>query len=213
MKKISLPISQTYSTSLDLMAIPKQNVVQREGHVEIHFPQMDFGAANEILQTVRENGSLVVYAATSIERQIDEILLHYFFGSTTKPNSRRDYFLQNILQSDTLNYSFKRNLLMKIVNLQELLTGDHKNKLDLNLKNVMIWRNAFAHGTIHYDATRGAEIIYFSGSPRTQSLSDDFWNQVESCYRETNQLLTSILESLSKMQPQSGDTTPAPAGA
>jgi len=213
LKKINLRISQTYSTSLDLTAIPKQNVVQREGHLEIHFPQMDFGAANQILQTVRENGSLVVYAATSIERQIDEILLNYFFGSTTKPNSRRDYFLQNILQSDALTYSFRRNLLTKVVNLQDLLTGDQKNILDLNLKNIMTWRNAFAHGTIHYDATLGARIIYFSGSPRTQELSDEFWDQVESCYRETNKLLTSILETLSKMEPPSGGTAPTSAGA
>jgi len=210
MKKITLPITQTYSSTLDLMAIPKENIVQREGHVEIHFPLMDFAESNKVLQTVRENGSLVVYAATSIEGQIDQILLHYFFGPASKPNLRRDYFLQNILQSESLTYAFKRNLLTKIVNLEELLVGGQKNKLDQNLKSIMTWRNAFAHGTIHYDASYGAEIKYFSGSPQVQPLSDDFWNQVESCYGETDRLLTDILQTLAKLDsPKTGIDSPS----
>lgn len=201
-----MPITQTYSSGLDLRAVPKEAVVQREGHVEIHFPQMDFGKAYEVLQTVRENGSLVVYAATSVEGQIDQILLRYFFGPASRPDSRRDFFLQNILQSESSTYAFKRNLLTKIVNQHELLVGDQKNTLDLHLKSIMTWRNAFAHGTIHYDAAHGAEIMYFSGSPRVQVLSDDFWNQVESCYNEANRLLTDILQVMVKLDSPSSIT-------
>jgi hypothetical protein len=213
MKKITLPITQTYSSTLDLMAIPKENIVQRVGHVEIHFPQMDFAESNKILQTVRENGSLVVYAATSIEGQINQIFLHYFFGPASKPSPRRDYFLQNILQSESMTYGFKRNLLTKIVNLEGLLGGDQKNKLDLDLKRIMTWRNAFAHGTIHYDATRGAEIRYYSGSPQVEVLSDDFWNQVESCYGEADRLLTDILKALSQSDSSTKEPGSASAGA
>jgi hypothetical protein len=213
MKKITLPITQTYSSSLDLMAVPKENIVQREGRVEIHFPQMDFAESNIILFSVRENGALIVYAATSIEGQIDQILLYYFFGPTTGPNLRRNDFLQDILQSDALTYAFKRNQLTKIVNMLNLLEGDNKNKLDLNLKNIMTWRNAFADGTIHYDASRGAEIRYFSGSPKTQALSDEFWNQVESCFNEADQLLTTVFQTLTKMNSPSGGTGSKLAGA
>ena len=199
MKKITLPLTQTYSTSLDLKAIPKEGIVQRDGHTEIHFPQMDFGKSNEVLLVVRENGSLVVYAATSIEGQIDQILVNYLFGSANKPNDRKDFFVQQILQSPGLTYSLKRDFLSKIVNDHDLLEGKDKNHLAAGLKKIMIWRNAFAHGTIHYDATRGAEIKYFSGSPQVQALSDEYWTEVEECFSQADALLKRTLDELIRL--------------
>ncbi|MBE3143287.1 MAG: hypothetical protein IMZ61_05100 [Planctomycetes bacterium] len=198
MKKIDLPISQAYSMSLDLKNILPSQIVQREGHKEIHFGTMDFAEAGSVLLIARQNGAQVVYAATSIERQMDQLLLHYFFGPFRSADHRRDFFVQNILQSSGLTYAFKRDTVAKIINEIDLLEGIAKNHLASGLKKIMTWRNAFAHGDIQYDLKSGAMLNFFSGEKQVIVLTDDYWTEVEQCYTESNKLLTEALEKLIK---------------
>jgi len=94
MKKITLPIAQSYTMGLDLQNLPSP-IVRPDGSRQILVGSMDIGAAGPVVLASRENGAQVVYAAGSIERQMNEIILQYFFGPVSQRNPKRDFFLQN----------------------------------------------------------------------------------------------------------------------
>ena len=198
MKSIKLPISQTMSSSIDLGNLTKDDVVEVDGKRIIKMGAIDVAAGVKELNCARENGAQVVYAATSVETQLEDFLLLYFIGPFLGPDERRDFFVHNVLQSSGISYSFKKELVLKIVDKYGFVKGKDKSDLTKCLKSIMDWRNAFAHGRLEHDSQLGAVLRFFSGSPKAITLNDEYWSQVEECFENARRLVKCALDGLRK---------------
>lgn len=150
-----------------------------------------------VVETARKNGGKVLYATTSIEQKLEAILLEYFMGPFTGHDDRRVMFETEILQSSALSYKSKKELFAKLLNHHEILPGNKKNVVQGYLKKIMDWRNAFAHGKIKHDTRSGCSIRYYSGHPKTLSLTDEYWDEVEKCFKDCDALLNEAHKHLS----------------
>jgi len=192
MKKVKLPIPNSFSLSWDMQSVLQKLSTDPEG--KVFLGTMDFGEGGSELEIARENGAQIVYATTGIEKGIDKILALYFFGPCVGLNEKRNFFVNQVLQSSDISFAFKKNLVQKIIDKYELLKGKEKNSFQKNLKMIMLWRNAFAHGELVYDSRQGPFLRYFSGDPQTQKLDDDYWSKVESCFDDVNALLKKVID-------------------
>jgi hypothetical protein len=196
MKEISLPIHQSFSLTVDTHAIDASKAIEVDGKLIVPLGKMDFGEKMPTIEIVRTNGAKILYATTSIEKQIEQIFLQYLFGKQSGPNDKLDFFKNELLQSATLTFSFKKNLFQKLINKTELLKGKSRAKLQKNLSSIMNWRNAFAHGSLHYDNLSGYTLHYYSSENKTLKIDDKFWTSVEKCFTDTSALLNTVLQQL-----------------
>lgn len=197
MKDIDLPITQTFSLTVDTHNIDMSNATELEnGQLVVPLGDVINSSYSSMTNKARVNGGKVLYASTSIEQQLESILLRYFMGPFIAHDERRVLFERDILQSSALSYSSKKELILKIVNEAELLQGKKKNKLQSYLKKIMEWRNAFAHGKVQHDNTQGCFIKYYSGCSKQLKLTDDFWSNLELVFKECSELIKEAQENL-----------------
>lgn len=182
MQTVSLTISQQ---DMD----PDKAVDLGNGRRGVPLGVMFDGGIASVMETARQNGAKVLYATTSIEQKVESILLEYFMGPFLGHDDRRVIFEHEVLQSSALSYKAKKDLVAKIIDYDSLLAGDKKSAAQKNLKKIMDWRNAFAHGKIQHDTKRGCFIAYYSGEPKTETLDDHYWDEVEKVFRECDNLL------------------------
>lgn len=153
-----------------------------------------------IIETARKNGGNVLYATTSIEQQLEAILMQYFMGTFAKHEERRQLFEREILQSSALSYNAKKELVSKIVTHNKIINAKKINNLQQKLKQVMEWRNAFAHGKLIYDTKAGCSLRFYSGSAKNLVLTDDYWTDIEKCFYECSALLNEVQRELEDKQ-------------
>ncbi|MEW8543588.1 MAG: hypothetical protein AB2693_08625 [Candidatus Thiodiazotropha sp.] len=198
MKKLDLPMTTTFSTTIDMQNIDRDQLVDLgDGKTALSFGTIDFGKQGKVVQIARQNGGQILYATTSIEQDIENILLNYFMGPFTPLNSKRELFEREVLQSSTLSYRNKKDLLSKVINESAALTGKKKNKLQSQLKKIMEWRNAFAHGKIEHDMNKGCLVRYYSGEIRELVLSEDKLCEIEQTFNECREHLKAVLTKVS----------------
>lgn len=183
-KKLKLPVSGTIRLKVD-----KHNYLQRMGMIDI--PQQ-----SKELAALRKNGAEILYATIAIEKILGALLSTYLFGTRLVHNERRCFFENELLQSSYLTFAAKKAIGQKIIHKYNLLKGSQKNTLESNLKKIMDWRNAFAHGTLINDIHKGCFIEYFSGSSKELTLDDELWATVEKCFADTNKLLAETVKKL-----------------
>ena len=182
---------------LDLKNINPANIVDMgDGKQALKIGELVNPEIISEMDMAQVNGGLVLYATTSIEKWIESILLVYFMGPFIEPNPRRDMFEREVLESSTLTFSSKKELLFKAVNEEDLIKGKSKNKLQGSLKRIMEWRNAFAHGRVQHELTKGVVLKYYSGKPCELILNDEYWSGVEETFRETEKILKEIKKGL-----------------
>lgn len=199
MRDIELPITQTYSVTVDLQKLGEtQPIDDGDGKWIVPIGNIVDEEACAITSTALRNGGKILYATTSIERQLDQLLLHYFMGPFEEHSDKRVMFESEILQSTALSFSAKKELVAKVVNDAQLLVGKKKNRFQGNLKKIMNWRNAFAHGRIQHDNATGCFIHHYSGAPKKLVLDDKFWDEVEVCFTECSELLKYAYGELDK---------------
>lgn len=201
MKELALPITQTFSVSLNMDVF--RSALAGDGKhqgVPLGTIVFDEKVSSEIA-TARRNGGTILYATTSIEQKMESVLLNYFMGSFVRFNAKRDMFAREILQSTALSFSAKKELVVKVITEGDLLLGKKKDIVQQRLKYIMEWRNAFAHGKILHDSKTGCIIEYYSGKKKTQDLSDEFWNKVEMHFKECDALLDEVVRQLENTPP------------
>lgn len=201
MKEISLPITQTFSLTIDRHNLDMSNAVDAgDGRFLVPLGNIIDETISATVAVARHNGGKVLYATTSIEQKMESILLDYFMGSFDGTNDRRVLFEREVLQSSALSYNAKRSLITKVVNDQNLLDGRDKGSLQGLLKKVMDWRNAFAHGKVQHDSRAGCFIKYYSGEPKTLALTEAFWDEVEKAYADCDRLLDKAKQQLARQK-------------
>ncbi|MCR8913295.1 hypothetical protein FDP08_07935 [Marinobacter panjinensis] len=202
MKDIKLPLTQTVSITIDTQNLDYSNAVENEdGLLVVPLGTAMNSEISESMEKARANGGKVLYATTSIEQQLEGLLLRYFMGPFVKHDHRRDVFEREILQSSALSFSSKKELISKVVNHEDLLKGKKKNRLQSALKSIMGWRNAFAHGKVQHDNRKGCFVKYYSGGSKELNLTDEFWTELESVFKDCSELVNEASENLETKEP------------
>ena len=186
MRKISLPATNTVS-----IPIPLDGSAGADGNGEVYLGAI---GSDEIsmLSTARENGMHIIWSTVCLEKKLEDTITDFFFGKTNFPTSRRNVFVNEVLQSSSFQFSFKKSLISTIIKETEVLKGKESSKLQGFLKKVMTWRNAFAHGTLKFDTKNGVLLSYFSGGHQTLMLNEEFWNEVESVFKKCSEYVDKI---------------------
>jgi hypothetical protein len=201
MREITLPTTQTFSMPLDLDVLRSTFAGDgRHQGVTLGTMVVNEKVLSEIA-TARKNGGAILYATTSIEQKMEYMLLDYFMGPFIRFDARREMFGREILKSTALSYSDKKELVVKVITEGELLLGKKKNIVQKHLKSIMEWRNVFAHGKILHDSKMGCILEYYSGHKQKLYLSDKYWNEVETCFKECDALLDEVGRRLENNSP------------
>ncbi|MDN5292261.1 MAG: hypothetical protein PWQ06_2500 [Anaerophaga sp.] len=180
MKKIELPILSSF---LD------------NGYV-IEEVKTNYLSGKDELKVARENGGKVIWSTTYIEGQLEKIISLYVFENPATITRKTEFFLHEILQTSFFAYSAKKNLVMKIIELERLLEGEAKDDLSKALRKVMDYRNSFAHGSLHYEFGSGCFLSFFSSRPRKEALDDSYWETLEGYYSNASSVLEKMFRSL-----------------
>jgi len=186
MRKISLPATNTVS-----VPIPLEGSEKPDENGEIYLGGI---GPDEIsmLGTARENGMHIIWSTVCLEKKLEDTIANFFFGKTNIPTNRRNVFANEVLQSSSFQFSFKKSLISTITKETEVLKGKDSSKLQGALKKIMTWRNAFAHGTLKFDTKDGVLLCYFSGGHQKIILNEEFWDEVESVFRRCNEYVDKI---------------------
>lgn len=65
-----------------------------------------------------------------------------------------------------------------------------------HLKEIIEWRNAFAHGKLIFDSKTGCVLEYYSGHSKKLHLTDKYWDEVELCFKKCNDFLDEVERKL-----------------
>jgi hypothetical protein len=157
---------------------------------------VNIGSAYKNLQAAQANGQKIISATLGIEVQLETIITYHVFG---KFGPEVAFFSNHILAADWFSFSSKRKLVLTIVKERNCLKGENKNRFEKLLRDIMSYRNAFAHGAI-VEKSDGTYISYFENTQQERLLSDDYWTQVENIFQEA-------LEKLMLVQKRMGIKT------
>ena len=196
MKELNLPITQKFATrSVDMREALKDLT---SGKIDkIPLGTIDFGTSGKDLNQARANGGIVIWSATCLEEKLDSLIIQFVFSFEDSQNKKgRQYFANRIMKSDHLSYSAKKSLGVDIVNSESLLEGRDKADLEKSLKDVMAFRNAFAHGDITFEEGTGCVLSYWRGGHKRDVLSEDYWNKLETIFKMADRLVEQAFANL-----------------
>lgn len=189
MKELNLPITQRFaSRTVDMHEAIKDLT---SGKIDrIPLGTINVGVSGKDLNLARSNGGMVIWSATCLEEKLDSLIIQFIFSFDKSRNQRgKLFFTSRIIKSDYLSYAAKKNLVVDIVNNESLLEGRNKADLEKALKDVMDFRNAFAHGDVIFEEDKGCVLSYWRGGPKRDILSEEYWDRLEDTFKSTDRLL------------------------
>ncbi len=149
----------------------------------------DFDEARE---TRRDSGR-IISAASAIDQVIAEIIANTIFREVRE---HRELVLGSILSSDWCSFAAKRKLLKLSIETFNLIR-DEKNQLDENLRKIMSYRNAFAHGTLGQNSeTLAQELHYFENVPQIKTLNDEYFEKLQKVFLDVWKTLQEIQKKI-----------------
>lgn len=184
MKEINLPITVVFSTESIRIEDKSTKTLT-----------IDLGYNNSILEIVRRNGGKLLYATSSLELDVDELIKTIFFTSNSN-NEKTEYFDRIILKSSDFSLGFKKKILINCISKFDLLKGKDKDNFENSFTKVIDWRNAFAHGNLEFNNSQGALLHYFSGQTKTLEINDEFWDLVVGTFKTVKDLITKISQTI-----------------
>lgn len=146
----------------------------------------DFDEAREI----RRASGRIISATSAIDQVVAAIIADTIF-SEVKTN--RELVLGSVLSSDWCSFAAKRKLLNIAIEKFDLLNGPRKSALELNLKKITQYRNAFAHGSLAHNG-QSQELRYFEGTPQSVTLDDAYFEKLEAVFLSAWETLNEIQE-------------------
>jgi len=196
MKEIELPSVPKFMVSIDTKSMNTEPDIDENGNSWFSIGTIDFGETNKLLTTVKSNGAKVLYATTWLESRLEDVLMQFFMGADENASDRSYFFKHEVLESSGFSFSFKKETCIKVISRHELLRGKDKDKFPKLLKDIMSWRNAFAHGTLGYDGSKGCFIDFYQGGQQRLHLNDEFWGQCESTFTLAHECIGKALLKL-----------------
>ena len=201
MREINLPMTQTFSITFTPQMFDESKAVDMgNGQRRILLGNICDPQIGEVVETARRNGGKILYATTSIEQTLENILLNYFMGRFVGHEDRRVMFEHEVLQSSALSYRAKKELVTKIINNEALLEGKKKSKVQGHLGPS--WNGVTHLLTARFSTTpkKAVSFAIIPVKPRTITLDDKFWDDVEKTYQESVELLKESEQQLEKNQ-------------
>jgi hypothetical protein len=189
MKKIDLPISRRFVTrTIDMHEALKDLA---SGKIDkIPLGTIDFGVSGKDLDQARANGGMVIWSAICLDERLDSVITKFVFSSEDIKNHKgRQFFTNRIMKDDHFSYAVKKKLIVEIVNSESLLEGPEKGEVDKTLKDVMDFRNAFAHGEVIFEEDKGCVLSYWKGGPQRDVLSEEYWQKLENTFKRAHELV------------------------
>lgn len=196
MKKIDLPIIRRFATQvLDIEEAHKKLASGKTTRIPLG--TIDFGVSGKDLDQARVNGGLVIWSAICLEEKLESIITKFVFSSLedVQEHKGRDFFSDRIIKDDHFSYALKKGLVVDIVNNESLLESREKDELSKALKDVMDYRNAFAHGDIMYEADKGCVLSYWKTGSKNDVLSEEYWEKLESGFKRAHELIDKVLNN------------------
>ncbi|MDZ7804943.1 hypothetical protein [Thiohalophilus sp.] len=92
MKEIKLPISQSYSLTVDLNKLDAEQAEDVDGMKQVYLGNIASPEKAQEIEMAGLNGGKVLYATTSIEKLIERLLVLYFLGPFQAHDDRRALF-------------------------------------------------------------------------------------------------------------------------
>lgn len=189
MRKIDLGVGFSVELRVDLKSFDASQV-DENGRVRLG--SMDVETSRTAVNTARENGAQVVWAALEIESELKQIIsLHMFEPIDVNPS--RDFLDKDILGSSAFTFSFKRKLVQVIADRMRIFENKEKQHFPKVLRHVECFRNAFAHGKI---TARNGECIleYYSNDHKEDVLTDAYWDELEKDFSAAKKYLKRIID-------------------
>ena len=152
-----------------------------------------------------------------MEHALSEVLGNLLFGSVQgwhcgKLHISKPYLEALFFENKSVTLDSKRHLLISALESSERLEPQKIKELDRNIRKVMDWRNAFAHGRIRFKGEK-VYLAYFKNGLKQEELTDDFYTKIESyfwgAYNEAFNLLGIVLGWLEPVRAGFWKTTPA----
>jgi hypothetical protein len=196
MKELNLPITQRFATRTVDMDEALKDLAS--GKIDrIPLGTIDVGVSGKELNHARSNGGMVIWSATCLEEKLDSLIIQFVFSSDDSRNQRgKQFFMSKIIKSDYLSYVAKKSIVVDIVNNESLLEGREKHRLEKALKDVMDFRNAFAHGDVTFEEDNGCVLSYWRGGPKRDILSEEYWDRLEDTFKSADRLLEQAFAKL-----------------
>lgn len=144
------------------------------------------------LEIARGNGSVILWATICLEQKMNRAITNFFLGPFNGPSAARSLFENEVISSASFPFSFKKQLIDKLCAELPDIDGRTRSKTQGCLKKIITWRNAFAHGHLQFDSKKGVLLNYYSGSPKTDTLTDAYWDEIESVFAECDGLIGAI---------------------
>jgi hypothetical protein len=137
------------------------------GPIQIHFDE---------IVTCRENAGKFIWATSSIEQKLDEIIKSHLFDQRT----------------DKTDFSKKIKKALTVLKESNRLSEKEYSKLKTLLSDIRKKRNACAHGKIFKSTERGIVLEYYDGGRKSDVLSDEYWTQLGKWIQEANEIINEI---------------------
>ncbi len=191
MREVNLDVGHTVSIPL-----PLDQLANLPNDDSKSFGAVDIGESAKEIAIARLNGGKILYSAIDITQRIEDIICDYLFGTSISPSKEKNFFNNEIIQTSSLTFQFKKEVLKKMIKSEEYLEGKAKGGFYRNLDQIMTWRNAFAHGKLVFNIKRGVLLGYYSGERKELLLDNKFWNLVEETFSEVKGCLKIVSDKI-----------------
>lgn len=141
------------------------------------------GEFEKELATIEKNGSQLIAATVMLEERMIEAVGILLFRKHISGDLEREFFIREIMGTSDFSFAFKRRVFTRLLEQVGALDVVKITSVKAALSNVMMWRNAFAHGKVLHEINGGFLLQYYSGGHQEQVLDDAFFAKVEETVR------------------------------
>ena len=100
MKKILLPITTSYSLSFGIKELEEnEKVTMPNGMKGVNIGGISTSKYNDDLICARDNGARIIWATSSIEKKLEDLVAKYLFTIKIGIVRERDFFINEIISS------------------------------------------------------------------------------------------------------------------
>lgn len=149
------------------------------------------------IDQAKENGAKVLGATVEIEHKLEDIIQKYLFDSSY--HAEGAFFNNEILKTSFFTFAAKKQVVLSLTKNLKLLDGAKYSELQKLLKKIMLFRNAFVHGELVGFHNKNIVLLrYFSGEPKENKLTDEYWDELVKIFEETEKVIKEIEEKFNK---------------
>ena len=205
MRDITIPFTETHAISIDLKSISAEALL-KGGMIPIG--TADTGTGSKLLAVARSNAGKVVYGVVSIEGMMQQGIATYLFGVGYPCTPQRNFFVSNFLESSFIEFSAKKTIYVRILDdLKFFSDKKSREESESKLRRIMNFRNAIAHGKMK--VVNGiVHLEYYQGESKNDTLNDEYWDRLESAFKDAFDLVTLYNRKISELRGVPGKSEP-----